>query len=345
MSSSVAASRAHVLHAALLLAAMATSAGCSGGNAASNLAKPPEFAPKGETKCGVTKSQAEPLIVEWPDAARGKLEAQVHRGLVAVRYEGCEMEVLGQCSAKGSYGYTGLTRKRSRVTMKDADELYANIPVGAARLESKLQKAGELNVAMVIVGRLEADRSSIRADELQGNCAGATHLITAVTIGQFDFFAGADAEVGGGATVMGVGAGARSASKREMLNEDGEESACMKSSAGDKAPPDGCGALLRIEVVPLGEAKRAQVECPNGTSWNGAKCVGVVDTSCAVGLHFAGDRGCVADVVSAVSAPTPSPQSDRTPAAPFSAGIQEIVTEVSPKRGFPRRAIPPRPGL
>src|SRR6186997_2588172 len=119
----------------LALLGLVATAACSGGNAASTLAKPPEFDPKNQTKCGVTKSQAEPLIVEWPSAARGKLEADMRRGVVAVRYVGCDMEVLGQCTAKGSYGYTPITRKRDRITMRDADDLYANIPVGAARLE------------------------------------------------------------------------------------------------------------------------------------------------------------------------------------------------------------------
>lgn len=263
------------LSAAPLLAVFALAIGaCSGGNAASQLAKPPDYNPKGESKCGVTKSQAEPLIVEWPDAARGKLEAQVRKGLVAVRYQGCEMEVLGQCSAKGQYGYAGLTRKKSRVTMKDADDLYANIPVGAARLEAKLQNSGELNVAMTIVGRLEADRSSVRADELQGSCEGATHLITAVTVGAFDFFAGADAEVGGGANVAGVGAGARSTAKREMLNQDGDDASCEKSADDDKRPPQGCAALLRVEVVPLVGAvvSRASGGSPFAGTWQWSCC-------------------------------------------------------------------------
>ena len=79
-------------------------AGCSGASA-SVLAKPPTFDPKDQSKCGVVKSQAQPLIVEWPDAERGKLEAQVKRGVVAVRYVGCDMQLLGRCSVPGNYGY------------------------------------------------------------------------------------------------------------------------------------------------------------------------------------------------------------------------------------------------
>lgn len=240
------------------VAALASPA-CSGTNLASNLAKPPEFAPKDQSKCGVTKSQAEPLIVEWPDAARGRLEALVRRGMVAVHYSGCEMEVLGQCSVKGHYGYASFTPKRSNVKMRDADELYANIPAYAVKFEAALQKAGELNVSMMIVGRYEADRASVRAEELEGQCEGATHIVNALTVGAFDFFAGADASLGAGVAAGDAGAGAKSSSKRETLNQDGDATACATSKRDDKEPPFGCGALIRVEVIPIVGARAEPV--------------------------------------------------------------------------------------
>src|SRR5690349_2333198 len=100
-----------------LVIALPTIAACGSGGPASGLAKPPEFDPKGQTKCSVKASQSEPLIVEWPSPARGKLESQVRRGVVAVAYEGCEMRVLGQCTVPVKYAYAGFTRKHDRVTM------------------------------------------------------------------------------------------------------------------------------------------------------------------------------------------------------------------------------------
>ncbi len=236
---------------AFIAAACLALPACSGPNLASNLAKPPDFAPKDQSKCGVTKSQAEPLIVEWPDAARGRLEALLRRGVVAVHYSGCEMEVLGQCSAKGRYGYASFTPKRSNVKMRDADELYANIPAYAVKFEAALQKAGELNVSMMIVGRYEADHVGVRAEELEGQCEGATHVVNALTVGSFDFYAGADASLGAGVAAGDAGAGAKSTSKRETLNQDGDAAACASSKRDDKEPPFGCGALIRIEVIPI----------------------------------------------------------------------------------------------
>ncbi len=234
---------------------------CSDGNLASKLATPPAFEPKDQSKCGVTKSQAEPLIVEWPDAARGRLESLLRRGVVAVHYSGCEMEVLGQCSAKGRYGYSSFTPKKSNVKMRDADELFANIPAYAVKFEAALKKAGELNVSMTIVGRYEADRGGFRAEELEGQCEGATHVVNALTVGAFDFYAGADASLGAGVSAGEAGAGAKSGSKRETLNQDGSAEACAASKREDKEPPFGCGALIRIEVVPIAGA-RAEAPSP-----------------------------------------------------------------------------------
>ena len=238
------------LRAALILAAIG-SAACGPGAVTSELAKAPDFDPKGQTKCGVAKSQAEPLIVEWPDAARGKLESQVKKSVVVVRYIGCDMRVLGQCSAPGKYGYASLNPKKSRVKMHNADELYANIPAYAVKFEGTLARAGELNVEMTIVGRYEADRSGVRVEDLQGDCEGATHVVTGLSVGAFEFFAGAGAKAGVGVAAGDIGAGAKSSSLRETLNADGQEAACKGATGADTIPPYGCGALLGLEVQPI----------------------------------------------------------------------------------------------
>ncbi len=279
--------------------------GCGPGNLASRAAKPPDYNPEGQAKCSVAKSQSEPLIVEWPSAARARLEALSRKGVVVVSYKGCEMRVLGGCMAPGAYTFSPTTRKRDVVTITNADELYANIPVGAAKLEGKLQASGQLNVSMTIVGRYDAPSGVVDPADLVGDCSAATHVIAGLTTGAFKFFAGSAAAVGGSVEVAGVGAGGKSSSKNELLNEDGDDSSCAKSSVADKVPPDGCGAILRVEVVPLGEPKKKQPTCPSGTAWDGDQCV-TVKTTCPVGTTWNGAQ-CTAPSVKA-SGPTPSPE-------------------------------------
>jgi hypothetical protein len=226
---------------------------CRPGRVAQAVApEPPSVAEAtGERKCGVRQSSSKPLIVEWPSTERAALEARAARGLVAVRYEGCEMEVLTSCRAQGSYAYLGLTQKREGVTIRDADDLYAQLPVGAASLEGKLERSGQLNVDMVIVGRKEADRHEFTEDDLDGRCAEATHVVTGLTIGAFSFYAGSGAEISGSAQIGNLGAGASSSTDREVLKQDGSGAQCELAGTADEAPPEGCGALLRVEVVPI----------------------------------------------------------------------------------------------
>ena len=223
-----------------------------GGNVASHLATPPSYNPAGQSKCSVKKSAEHPLIVEWPSADRATLEAKAQSGLVAVRYIGCEMEVLHRCRLPGKYAYTAITPKHDSVTIKDADELYANMPVGAARLEGKLEKSGQLQVSMTIVGRFEADHTAFTPTELDGDdCDRATHIVSGMTTGAFELSAGASATVGGQAGAFGVGAGGKSSSSHETLERDGREEKCEGGSRHAGEPPDGCGAVLRLDLVPL----------------------------------------------------------------------------------------------
>ncbi|MBX3233148.1 MAG: hypothetical protein KIT84_20365 [Labilithrix sp.] len=234
--------------------------GTTGQNAASQVLKTPELPDDAEAKCRVRKSQSEPLIVEWPNGARGRLESTTRRGLIPIKYEGCELTQLTSCTVKssvGAYAYWPITRKQSKVVIKDSDELFANMPVGALKLEGKLKSAGQLDVNMTIIGRYEAPTHTVFRNDLEGaDCDKATHVIAAMTVGSFTFTAGADAEVGGGATVGAAGAGGKSTAKRETLQSDGDEAACARASANDKGPPEGCGALLQIEVVNLTKGSR-----------------------------------------------------------------------------------------
>jgi hypothetical protein len=243
---------------ASLLAAVAISA-CSAGPAGP-LVKPPPFNPPGQTRCGIVKSAERPLIVGWPSADRQALESKVRSGVVLVRYQGCEMDVLSRCSVSATYGYHGATRDHDRTTIKNIDELYANLPVGAAKLEGTLERAGQLTVDMDFVGRYESERPSVRVDELHGECEGATHFVYALSVGAFEFYAGAHAKVGGSAGIGGAGLGSTSQASTDDTVSYGDPAACAKATTTDKVPPEGCGALIRVEVVPLASAKTTSTE-------------------------------------------------------------------------------------
>jgi hypothetical protein len=212
------------------------------------LAKPPSLSDRTQ-RCGAEAGEAKPLVVEWSSADRGQIEAGQRRGLMVVRYDACNMHLLTHCKvADVDYEYHAFTPKRDKVVMKDADDLYANIPMGAARFAGKLATSGELGVNMTMVGSYQLERGVIKTSELGGMCDGATHVISSLTVGAFEFFAKGKAEAGASATVGSVGAGAKASSKRETLSRDGEPKKCKSASDEDQYPPKGCSALLRLSV-------------------------------------------------------------------------------------------------
>ena len=225
-------------------------------------------------RCGGDGQIVRPLIIEWPATDRASLEGRLQRGLVVVRYQGCVVEVLRECAAPvadSGYEYLGITRKLDSIAIRSSDELYANMPLTAVKLEAKLAKAGELNVSMALVGNYEAKRARYDIGELEGRCSGATHVIAAAQVGAFEFFAGAGAEIGAAVEVESVaGAGGRSTASREVLNRDGDAQACTASRPGDLGPPPECGALLRLELSALDGIVPT---CQPGSSWNGSACV------------------------------------------------------------------------
>lgn len=286
--------------AALIVLATFFTPACVGSNAASNLARPPIVPQDRNTSCRIVAKQREPLIVEWPETSRGKLEALRRRGLVVVRYEGCEIDVLAGCAvklSKGDYEYEAFERKQARVTIRNEDELFANLPVGAIGLQGKLRAAGQLVIDMTIVGRYESGVHKVLRDQLTGDCETATHVVTDFSVGAFKFEAGADADVGGSvkAPVVG-GAGASSAAKRELLARDGDVSACLQSRRTDTLPPEGCGSLIQIEVTPLNEQSST---CAEGLRWSGRECVTAAKKLmliCPIGQHLDEFR-CVPDAL------------------------------------------------
>jgi opacity protein-like surface antigen len=246
-------------------------AGCG---SASQLANPPQYAPADQTTSRASASPLKPLVVDWPSADRGALEARAQRGVVVVRYAGSEIQVLDRCSLAGSYRYSAFTPKRDRLVMRDADDLHANVPVSAARLGAKLQKSGELDVEMTFVGRWETDKDRVTRDELTGTCDGATHVVVATQVGAFSLSAGAEAQVGGSANAFGTEFGVGSRAVRETLSKDGEEDACSKARGSDWSPPEGCAAVIRLELVPVHEPT-PHAACAKGERWDESqsKCV------------------------------------------------------------------------
>jgi hypothetical protein len=212
-------------------------------------AEPPRYEPADQSTTRAAKSSARPLVLEWPAADRAALEAQRAKGIVVVRYAQHEMEVLRGCRAGASYRYASITPKEEGLVFHTEDELDAAMPIHAVRLEAKLKEKKALSVGMTIVGMYESDARTWRGADLQGDCAGATHVVRALAVGAFEISASAATSAGLTTTAPLAAVDAAHDEGREVLHRDGTKGACAKASPRDAAPPYDCGAPLRIEVA------------------------------------------------------------------------------------------------
>ena len=204
-----------------------------------------------------------PFVVEWAAADRALLEARLEQGVAVVAREGCELRVLPRCTAGATYDYLEVSPKRESVSIRNATDLYANLPVGAARLEGELERTGQLTVDMAIRARFQLHAGA--PVELGGSCEGATHLVTGATVGAFELRAGATRSLSAEARVpiggVPVGGGASHESERGLLTVDGDLERC--SEEGTSAAR--CRALVQLELGPLPPEAERRLAAPQTT--------------------------------------------------------------------------------
>jgi hypothetical protein len=234
-------------------------------------------------------------VVEWAAADRASLEARLGQGVAVVAREGCELRVLPRCTAGASYDYLEVSPKREAVSIRNATELYASLPVGAARLEGELERSGQLTVDMAIRARFQLHAGA--PVQLEGSCEGATHLVAGATVGAFELRSGATRALSGEAVVpiggVPVAAGASHESERGLLTVDGDLERCAQEGTSAER----CRALVQLELGPLPpEAERRLAE-PSTTpdqldrrakAWRGTAVTSGILTGVSLGGTIAG---------------------------------------------------------
>jgi hypothetical protein len=282
-------------------------------------------------KCSAVRPQTEPDLMAWDPGSRANLNRLRHRGVVAVRYEakGCnvELELLSQCIGTAKYEFSPYSANDHKVAHNES-ELYASLPVGAARLSGKVKGTRALRTDYMLAGQyaLPPDAMFKRTDLHGSDCARATHVVSALYVGAFAMAAGEQRAMDGRASLFGLSAGGSSGADVEVIGDEGNSEAC-KASQKDGKESEQCGVPLRVGLAPL-DASTApmcpegsvlqgdkcvrknvvtQVDCPAGTKWDGSKCTASVDMSCAAGLHFEAGQGCIPNVLAPPNSGAPQP--------------------------------------
>jgi TPR repeat protein len=266
-------------------------AGCGTGGAAEHVRPkdPTAAGALGEGACHDVAAGAEPLVVDWKSEQRGDLEVAMKDGLAVVSFSCKGIKVLNDCHIDGSYAFTGMTKKEEVVRLNNSDEVQANLPLTGATIGGGLARDSSIDIAMVMVGKRRTTWREPTKQDLQGQCDGATHFVRAATVGAFAMETGTKAKVRAAAEILGAGASGESKSEKSTANRDGDPKACASSSPDAKAPPEQCGAAIRLVLAPIHAAtdkppekpvSKPDIEvatCPDGLVRADGKCAKPAD--------------------------------------------------------------------
>lgn len=229
------------------------------GGAAGEVVKPKDF--KGAEALGadvpVCKGKpafARPLTVDLDSDTRSDLEASMKKGLVVVAYDCKELRVLSNCTAaSGDYEYGRVDRKEEVVRIKDAGDLKANLPIGAAKLAGEISNGRSVDIALVSIGRSTTTTFAVPKSELKGRCDGATHFVQKAFVGAFAMTTESNGKVAAVAEMFSksVGVSSSSSTERSGARSDGSLEACRKAENDAPSPTPECRTALRVELTPL----------------------------------------------------------------------------------------------
>src|SRR5678816_1892042 len=135
------------------------------------------------SRCRNAAGQDQPLVTEWPAAEKANLETQVRQGGVVVSFSGCQMTVLTACHTREPYYWMRTTPSSDWFEIKNEDELYAKLPLGAASLKGELQGSGSLTMSTTITGQFRLGVQPGTMPAIEGDCQGATHVVGGLAIG------------------------------------------------------------------------------------------------------------------------------------------------------------------
>ncbi len=215
----------------------------------------------GRSRCAGGQTDTSPFVVEWDATDLATFEAHASRDLVLVRYEGCAIELLRGCSDGGIPGRYGRYREPvftsgtvESFSMNDEDELWAKLPLGAARFGAAVKVGQSLELRYHVSGVVQATRDSVVRAAVADNprCAGATHFVSAYNLGAFELLSHKGAQGSADVGVQGsIGAGGTTSSESSNLKQGGSLESCETQAQR------GCRVPIRLVLQPIDETATA----------------------------------------------------------------------------------------
>jgi len=228
--------------------------------------------------CHEVQADSTPLVVDWTPEERGDLEAAMKQGVAIFHYDCKTVKLLPDCKIEGSYGFLGITKKEQVITLDNADQAQANLPLHGASIGASMERGASLEVGLVMVGKRSALLDGVTSGMLTSRCEGATHYVQSATVGAFAMRTTTSGAARAKAAIDVFGASAESKSTKGVSNKDGEVESCKSADVDGPRPPNGCGAPVRIRLLGISKEKPAEkkqdreLACPKGLVVVGGKC-------------------------------------------------------------------------
>ena len=212
----------------------------------------------GRNRCDTGKATSSPFVVEWDATDLSTFEAKASRDVVFVKYENCSIEMLYSCSDNGIPGRYGRYQEPTftsgtveSFTMQNQDEVWAKLPLGAAKFGGSIQVGEALELRYFVSGAVNSTRNYIERSVIADNprCAGATHFVSAFNLGAFELLAHKGATAGVEVGVQGgIGGGGSTSSASSNLKQGGSLESCTTEAQRQ------CRVPIRLVLQTIDEA-------------------------------------------------------------------------------------------
>jgi Sulfatase-modifying factor enzyme 1 len=222
--------------------------------------------------CKYVSSLSRPYVVGWDELKLNDLQRAVDKGQpLAVRYEGCELELLLGCAAaSGRYRFARATMTKPQVVeLRSANQAIAEFQIGGVGLEAHFDSYDVLEVTRALGGTWDlVERQEFFDDEFPGSrCTGVTHVVHAIDVGAYRVQGArgkaGGAKVSGGVAGIKAGMGGSGAASRAELSHKGDPEQCGVSGWGE-TPTVECSTPLRLTLEPIRPAAERESLCPYG---------------------------------------------------------------------------------
>lgn len=226
----------------LLLAASLGGCTCGNGPGPDGNGDPPVI-------CNPRNQEEDPMLVGMGASPRAMIEASMTKGIVVVRYEGCDIEPL-DCTVEGAYERVPITAARDQVWMKSETELGATVPLSAIELSGEFKRNRIFRLDYVVVEQNRASVRGITRQSLSGpQCDQATHWVRAAMLGASTLLSQSETAYSAGIKApFGIGGHTGGQSEARNEKENGQIDQCSMEGAEHGTQ---CKALLQLDLVPL----------------------------------------------------------------------------------------------